>query len=64
MAGALLGTGQLRSIVGGLVKGCLHEDSAIGQKLGEDVFLPLVCCGNSCGRVIGYALQEDLLVFP
>ena len=46
--------------MGGLVKGCLHEDGAIGQEPGEDIFLPLVRRGNFCGRVIGYALQEDL----
>ena len=35
--------GDLEAFVGWPIKGCLNEDSAIGQKLGEDVFFPLVC---------------------
>ena len=53
--------GNLEAFVGGPVKGCLHEDSAIGQKLGKDIFLLLVCHGNFCRRVIGYTLQKTLL---
>ena len=50
--------GDLEAFVGGPIKGCLHEDGAIGQKLGEDVFLLLVCRGKFCGQVIGYTLQK------
>ena len=56
--------GDLEAFVGGPIKGCLHEDGAIGQELGEDAFLQLVCRGDFCGRVIGYALQKTLLVTP
>ena len=41
--------GDLEVFVGGLIKGCLHEDGTIGQKPGEDVFLLLVCRGSFCG---------------
>ena len=53
-----LAQGDLEAFVGGPIKGCLHEDGAIGQKLGENVFLLLVCRGDFCGRVIAYALQK------
>ena len=59
-----LAQGDLEAFMGGPVKGCLHEDGAIGQEPAEDAFLSLVRCGNFCGRVIGYTLQEDLLVSP
>ena len=60
-----LAQGDLEAFVGGPVKGCLHEDGAIGQKPGEDIFLPLVCRGNFLRvQVIGYALQKTLLVMP
>ena len=36
-----LAQSDLEAFVGGLVKGCLHEHGAIGQKPGKDVFLPL-----------------------
>ena len=58
-----LAQGNLEAFVGGPVKGCLHEDGAIGQEPGEDAFLLLVHHGDFCGRVIGYALQEDLFGF-
>ena len=56
--------GDLEAFVGGPIKGCLHEDGAIGQKPGEDTFLPLVRHGDFCGRDIGYALHKTLLVTP
>ena len=53
-----LAQGDLEAFVGGPIKGCLHEDGAIGQKLDEDIFLPLVHCSDFCKQVIGYALQK------
>ena len=41
-----LAQGNLEAFMGGPIKGCLHEDGAIGQKPGEDVFLLLVCRGD------------------
>ena len=36
---------------------------AIGQKLGEDIFLLLVCCmATFADELLGYALQKTLLV--
>ena len=44
-----LAQGNLEAFVGGPVKGRLHEDGTIGQKQGEDIFLPLVRHSNFCG---------------
>ena len=47
-----LAQGDLEAFVGGPVKGCLHEDGAIGQKPGEDNFLLLVCHGLFAGELL------------
>ena len=47
-----LAQGNLEAFVGGPIKGCLHEDGAIGQKPGKDTFLPLVCMATFAGELL------------
>ena len=54
-----LAQGNLEAFIGGPVKGCLHEDGAIGQKLGKDVFLLLVHHGDFLQASFWLRTAED-----